>query len=139
MRKLTICLLLTTLALPALADSVIFSCTTTNKKAIRLTQQGNNLKYEFGSPGKSPDIAVSVPRSKAEYIGWSGVGRAISYSVTIPNGEYSYNVFHSIDRLTDEHAVEAGVNVLRGADEQFVNTVKCSNKAKIVNNIESLE
>ncbi len=138
MRKLTICLLLT-MALPALADSVIFSCTTTNKKSIRLTQQGNNLKYAFGTPGKSPDIAVSVPLSKTNYEPWNGVGRWITSSVTIPNGDYSYQVFYGADRLSDEHPISAGVNVLRGADEKYVNTVKCANKSKIVSNIDSLE
>lgn len=138
MRKLTLCLLLT-LALPALADSVIFSCNTTNKKNIRLTLQGNNLKYEFGTPGKSPDIAVSVPRSKTNYEPWNGIGSWMTSSVTIPNGDYSYQVFYGTNRMSDDHPVEAGVNVLRGVKQTYVNRVICSNKSRIVNNIDSLE
>lgn len=136
MRKLTIGLLLM-LALPVMADSVLFSCTTTNKKAIKVTQTGSKVKYVFGAAGKTPDLAFEVPRNKVKFDECIGTcGRYNSVSATIPNGQYAYALYYSVDRL-EGHGVDAGVHVSHG--EKYINTVKCSNKSRIINNLNELE
>ena len=136
MRKLTISLLLM-LALPVMADSVLFSCTTTNKKVIKVTQTGSSVKYAFGTAGKTPDLAFEVPRSKVELDECIGTcGRYNSISATIPNGLYAYTLYYSADRL-EGHGVDAGVHVSRG--EGYINSVKCANKSRIINNLNELE
>lgn len=55
-------------------------------------------------------------------VSW-GMGRYISYSVTIPSGTAKYEVFFSVDRLTEEHEIEAGTYVTVNA--QHVAIVNC--------------
>ncbi|OYV18842.1 MAG: hypothetical protein CG439_1123, partial [Methylococcaceae bacterium NSP1-2] len=47
-----------------------------------------------------------------------------------------YNVFWSADRFSDEHAIEAGVNVL--INNELVTTVNCAGE-NIVNNLEGID
>lgn len=55
-------------------------------------------------------------------VSW-GMGRYISYSVTIPSGTAKHEVFFSVDRLTEEHEIEAGIYVTVNA--QHVAIVNC--------------
>ncbi|MEQ1537083.1 MAG: hypothetical protein ABL923_14500 [Burkholderiaceae bacterium] len=114
----------------------IFSCTTAKGKLIEVCDAGKTITYSFGSPQTTPEIALNVPRDKATTFQWAGVGRYLSYSVDIPNGTTTYSVFSSMDRITEAHAMDAGVNVWEG--EKLLATVKCSGK-KMVNNLEGVD
>ncbi len=114
----------------------IFSCTTVKGKLIEVCDAGKSITYSFGSPLTQPEIVLNVPRDKATTYQWAGIGRYLSYSVDIPNVSTTYSVFVSMDRLTDAHAMEAGVNVWEG--EKLLASVKCSGK-KIVNNLEGVD
>ena len=61
----------------------------------------------------------------------------MSYSINIPNGNTNYNVFWAADKLTEEHAIEAGVNV--EVNKKLVATVKCVGEKNIIQNIEGIE
>jgi hypothetical protein len=61
----------------------------------------------------------------------------MSYAVSIPNGNTIYNVFWGVDRLSDEHPIEAGVNV--EINKKLEATVKCVGEKNIVQNIEGIE
>lgn len=78
---------------------------------------------------------VKASRDQASTYQWAGVGRSMSYAVDIPNGNTIYNVFWGVDRLTEEHAIEAGVNVFINKD--LVATVNCSGK-DVISNIEGV-
>jgi hypothetical protein len=113
----------------------LFFCTTTKDKQIELCDMGKTIDYSFGKAQEKPEITVQAPRDTASTYQWAGIGSAMSYSVDVPNGKTTYNVFWSADRLTDAHPIEAGVNVLNGKD--LVATVNCSGK-DIVNNLEGV-
>ncbi len=114
-RLLTVaaCALLTT---PAWADcdpgsATVFHCTTTKGKVLQLCDAGKTMVYSFGLPQRTPDIVLRVPRARASTWQWNGTGPSMSYSVNIPNGNTTYSVFWSVDRMTDEHPISAGVHV----------------------------
>ncbi len=77
-----------------------------------------------------------MPREQASTSQWNGVGRYISYAVDIPNADAVYSVFFGTDRLSNEHSIEAGVNVL--IKNNLAATVKCSGK-NITHNLEGLD
>lgn len=116
-------------------SKTIFSCMTTKGKQIEVCDAGKTISYSFGKPQEKPEIVVKVPRNQASTYQWEGVGRYMSYSVNIPNGNTVYSVFWGVDRLSEEHAVEAGVNV--ETNNKSVATVKCSEK-NIEQNIEGI-
>ncbi len=105
-------------------SKTLFRCTAQkNGKQIEVCDAGKTINYSFGKPGKKPDLSLSVPRADASTWQWNGVGRYMSYTVNIPNGDYVYRVFWGVDRLTDEHAVEAGVHVEKNGN--LLATVDC--------------
>ena len=103
----------------------VFQCTATNNKQIEVCDAGKTINYSFGKHGKKPELALSVPRDQATTFQWHGIGRYINYSVSIPNGSYTYTVYTSIDKLEENEAkgFEAGVMVEK-SDEHLV-TVIC--------------
>jgi hypothetical protein len=117
-------------------SKTLFSCITTKGKQIEVCDAGKTIDYSFGKPQGKPEIEVKVARDKASTFQWAGVGRTESYAIDIPNGKTTYNVFWGVDRLTEEHAIEAGVNVL--INKELVTTVNCSGK-DVVSNLEGVK
>lgn len=68
------------------ASKVIFSCTTTKGKTVEVCDAGSTIKYSFGKKGAPPEMALAIPRAAASTRQWDGMGRYMSYSVQIPNG-----------------------------------------------------
>ena len=117
-------------------SKTLFFCNTVKGKQIEVCDAGDTINYSFGKAKQTPEIAIKVPRDKASTYQWAGVGRSESYAVDIPNGKTTYNVFWGVDKMTDEHAIEAGVNVL--IDNELITTVKCAEK-DLVSNIEGVD
>jgi hypothetical protein len=106
-----------------LGSKTVFYCMTATGKAIEVCDAGKTIAYSFGKPRK-PEIVVKVQRNHASTSQWAGIGRYIAYAVDIPNGNATYSVYWGVDRLADEHPIEAGVNIL--IDDKMAATVKCS-------------
>ena len=102
----------------------VFYCRTTNNKTVEVCDLGTKISYSFGRAGRQPELALAVPRNQATSYQWQGIGRYMSYSVTIPNGNTKYEVFLSVDRLSDDHPLEAGINV--SVDDRHLATIECA-------------
>ena len=103
-------------------------------------RRGKTIDYSFGylgQPGAKPEIVVRTPRAEASTYQWQGIGRALSYSVQVPNGNALYRVYWSLDRLTENHPVDAGVEV--EISQKHVATVKCVGEKHIVQNIDGID
>ena len=116
-------------------SKTVFSCTTTKGKQIEVCDADKTIDYSFGKAQGKPEISIQVPRDQASTFQWAGIGSSISYAVDIPNKNTTYNVFWNADKNSEDHPVEAGVNVL--VNKELVATVNCSGK-DIVNNIEGV-
>lgn len=117
-------------------SKTIFSCLSTKGKLIQVCDSGKTIDYSFGKPNLPSEIIVHAPRSEVSTFQWKGFGRYISYAVEVPNGDTTYNVFWGMDRLTDAHSIDAGVNVM--VNNKYVATVKCVEEKNIVQNIEGI-
>lgn len=95
------------------------------------------IDYSFGKPGATPEIIVRAPRSDASTFQWQGVGRYLSYTVEVPNGNTTYSVFLGADRLSKRHAVDAGVSV--EVNKARVALVKSVGEKHIVQHIEGID
>ncbi len=59
--------------------------------------------YSYGPIGGAPDLFLSETIERVDFKPWSGVGTAISESVTFYNGDYAYDVGGGFDRpFSDE-------------------------------------
>lgn len=61
------------------------------------------VTYSYGPIGGTPDLFLSEPMERVDFEPWSGLGKAISESVTFYNGDYAYDVGGGFDRpFSDE-------------------------------------
>ena len=118
-------------------SETVFSCTTEKGKLIEVCDAKKTINYSFGKPTAKPEIVVRAPRNSVTTTQWAGMGRWMSYSVNIPNENTVYNVFWAVDRLADEHPIEAGVNVQ--INKQLVATVQCAGEQHIIQNIDGIK
>lgn len=58
--------------------------------------------YSYGPIGGAPDLFLSQSTERVDYEPWSGLGKAISESVTFYNGDYAYDVGGGFDRPFSE-------------------------------------
>ncbi|SKA67717.1 hypothetical protein SAMN02745130_00098 [Thiothrix eikelboomii] len=123
-------------ACPSGSETLFFCNTQKGNKQLEVCDAGKTISYSFGKKGQKPELAIAVPRSKASTWQWQGIGRYMSYSVNIPNSDYNYNVFWSVDRVTEEHAIEAGVNVEKKG--KLLTTLLCQEKG-LINNLEGVD
>lgn len=105
-------LLLLLCSTPALADNTtVFQCKTTNNKIVYVKLDHEKLYYRFRKLKATPELSFSIPKNKASTFQWKGWGNAISYTVNIPHGNITYTVYSSVNKLTEEQEVEAGIMV----------------------------
>lgn len=117
-------------AAPAAADSraeraaagseakELFFCTTEQGKVLSVTENGDRLRYSFGSPGGRPELVFENPRAEviARSPKWQGFGRYINRILVLENGGYRYDVYTALDRIDNDS--ESGVTVSRtGTDD----------------------
>lgn len=121
----------------AKGSTTIFSCLTAKGKLIQVCDSEKTIDYSFGRPNLSPEIIVHASRSEVSTFQWKGFGRYISYAVEVPNGDTTYSIFWGMDRLTDEHSIDAGVIV--EVNNKHIATVKCVGEKNIVQNIEGIK
>jgi hypothetical protein len=120
-------------SIAACPSKTIFSCTTTKGKAVEVCDSSKTVDYSFGKKGQKPEMALSVPRNAASTKQWEGIGRNMYYSVLIPNGKTTYEVFSSSDKSGEESAY--GIYVLVGGKE--VATINCK-PTTVTDNIEGV-
>ncbi len=118
-------------------SKTVFSCQTAKGKLIQVCDSGKTIDYSFGKPELAPEMVVRAPRNEASTFQWQGIGRYINYSVSIPHGNTVYSVFWSLDKLSESHAIEAGVNV--EVNKKLVATVPCVDGKRAVQNIEGID
>ena len=62
--------------------------------------------YSYGPVGGTPDLFLSEPVEHVDYEPWSGLGKAISESVTFYNGDFAYDVGGGFDRPFSEKEMQ---------------------------------
>jgi hypothetical protein len=102
-------------------SKTLFSCATQKSgKRIEVCATANTIQYSFGKPNAKPELVLSVPKSQASTYQWEGVGRSMTYSVNIPNGDTEYRVYSGAEKATEETpdgAVYAGVHVVKNGTQ----------------------
>lgn len=113
---------------------IIFFCSTKKGKIIEVCDKKSTIEYSFGKSTGKKDLTLNVPRDTVTTHQWDGMG-PMYFTVNIPNKNTVYSVYFSMDRMSEEHNVDAGVEVI--TDGKSVATVQCSDK--VVNNMEGVD
>ena len=83
----------------------------------------DELVYRFGRPD-APQIELSAPLSDGTFRPWNGIGRELTTSVRFTNGDHSYDVWWSADRLAADRPVSAGVTVFQS--DRYLAQIECA-------------
>ncbi|PZX12542.1 hypothetical protein [Celeribacter halophilus] len=93
-------------------QETVFACSLGAKHVeLCLTPAEGRVTYRFG-PERAPEIELTRDFDEITMQPWSGIGRSIWDRVTIPNGDYSYSLSWSYDKIDQE--VSGGIEVARG-------------------------
>jgi len=98
-------------------SETVLSCLVGGSQRLELCLSDTHASYLFGVPGEMAELALAEPIETIAHHPWMGVGRSIWESTTFRNGDYAYEVYISLDRLSEDHETESGVIVWRGEDE----------------------
>ncbi len=116
-------------------SKTLFSCKIKKSgKLLEVCDAGKTINYTFGKVDKKPELSLSVSRDKVSTYQWAGVGRYENYSVIIPSGEATYNVFWGVDKLAKGYPEDAGVTVEIKGEE--IARILCVNKTVVHNLID---
>ncbi len=112
---LALALLAPPAAMAACASQTIVSCPIGERRLEVCLEPSDPpaFSYAYGPPG-APELTLRAPLSAGTVMPWTGVGRSLWEAVAFRSGDYRYEVWHSIDRLTEDAPLEAGVTVLKG-------------------------
>lgn len=108
-----IALILALLPAPALAcTDAVLSCQI-GGKSLQICADAAALSYSFG-PKDQPELTLTAAMADGPVEPWPGVGGSIWETARFVNGETTYEVWISEDRNSDDHPMDAGVNVMKG-------------------------
>lgn len=91
---------------------------------------GGAASYAYGPKG-APELAVTQPLAQLQGTAWAGVGRSIWEEIVFFNGDVSYAVWHSMDRVAEGNPTAGGVLVTRG--DQTLADLQCREGTADVN------
>lgn len=116
--------------------NVIFSCMTNKGKTIEVCDNKTEIVYSFGKSATKPEITIVKKRNEVTTSQWNGMGSSMYYDVSIPNNTTIYKVYFSVDRMSDRHKIDAGVNVT--LNDKSIANVMCQEKG-LINNLEGVD
>jgi len=87
------------------------------KKTVSVCISGDSIFYEYGKTGAKPDLRLVENIRDVDHLPWPGIGRSIWNETTFYNAEYSYSIYMSMDRMSDEHPIDAGIVVAKAGKE----------------------
>tara|TARA_B100001057_G_scaffold142272_1_gene142002 strand:+ start:975 stop:2204 length:1230 start_codon:yes stop_codon:yes gene_type:complete len=97
---------------PAAHWTELFQCTfEKGTKIATVCGAQGKARYRFGRKSKLPDLILQS-NLKDIYVPWMGVGRYMSENITFADKDVSYRVYTSLDRLSEDLELQAGIDVI---------------------------
>ncbi|GEM_PF-978449 len=81
------------------ANDLIFKCKFKNSKQVSLYKKSSSIIYSFGKPNSKPELQLQKKRDEIDTNLENLSGRYATNSIKIKNGNYSYKLTTSVDRI----------------------------------------
>lgn len=103
------------------AETNVMSCQLQNGREVKVTWEGNYLKYAYGKPGKSPELALPTVPGTLKDVHFGAVSFASSEAVyyRFSSGKYDYVTYFS--ERNDGTVSNLGVF----KDKKLIKQIKC--------------
>ena len=112
---------------PAAHWKELFQCTfAKGTKIATVCGAQGQARYRFGRKNKVPDLTLQSDL-KEIYVPWMGVGRYMSENITFSNADVSYRVYTSLDRLSEDLELRAGIDVI--VSDQIIASLTCDTES----------
>jgi len=83
-------------------------------------------RYRFGRKNKIPELTLQS-NLKDIYVPWMGTGRYMSENITFANKDIAYRVYTSLDRLSEDLELQAGIDVI--LSNQIIASLTCDTES----------
>jgi hypothetical protein len=124
MRALMLLVLVPMPVFAACEGATLVSCPVGGNQ-LQVCNEGDLLTYSFGPPG-APDLQLAS-RPEAAYTPWNGIGRTLWETITFTNGNVTYEVVFSVDRMDENTKPDWGVVVQDG--DAIIANLTCDSQA----------
>ena len=112
---------------PASHWTELFHCTfAKGTKIATVCGAQGQARYRFGGKNKVPDLTLQSDL-KDIYVPWMGVGRYMSENITFMKKDVNYRVYTSLDRLSEDLEVQAGIDVI--VSDQIIASLTCDTES----------
>ena len=105
------------------ANDLIFKCDIKNHKQINLHAKSGDVIYSFGKFGEKPELELSRKKKQIETNFGNLSGRYATNSIIIRNGNYSYRLTTSVDRIADIQEPSTSLTVMK--NDKDLTTLQC--------------
>lgn len=113
----------------ASANDLIFKCEFKNHKQIYMHKSDDNVIYSFGKKEDKPEIELIRKRQQLETNFENLSGRYATNTIIIKNGNYSYRLTTSVDRISDFQEPSTSLTVMKG--EKDLTALQCIKGSEI--------
>ncbi len=93
-------------------QDLLFHCAFDNQKSLALCLSGTTINYTFGANINRPELSLERDFARVDYTPYSWASNTIFESVTLYNGDTSYEVFSTLPRGENMGAAEGGITVI---------------------------
>lgn len=107
----------------ASANDLIFKCDVKNHKQINLHAKSDDIIYSFGRIGEKAEIELPRKKQQVETNFGNLSGRYATNSIIIRNGNYSYRLTTSIDRIANIQEPSTSLTVMK--NDKDLTTLQC--------------
>lgn len=121
--------MLTTLSFHASANSLIFKCETKGHKQINLYKISDSIVYTFGKSGSKPEIKLIRKKENLAMNFENLSGRYATNTIEIKNGNYSYRLTTSVDRIASEQEPTTSLTVIKNGND--LTSIQCLKGSEI--------
>lgn len=111
----------------------LFSCKTKSKKFLELHKQDNMITYKFGEINLPPELGLKKSSDEVELLIGNASGSELTNSITFANGEYTYTVISSINKVADVQEPKHGILVKKNSSYlTYISCISASVKGSLL-------
>lgn len=104
-------------------ENPLFSCKTKSNKAFELHKQDNAILYKFGKINYPPELELKKPSDEVQIVIGNASGSELTNSISFVNGEYSYTLISSVNKIADVQEPTHGILVKKNSN--YLTYISC--------------
>ncbi|AZZ43715.1 hypothetical protein C1896_01495 [Pseudomonadaceae bacterium SI-3] len=101
----------------------LFSCKTKSNKFLELHKQDNTITYKFGKINSQPELELKKSLDEVEILIGNASGSELTNSISFANGEYTYTVISSVNKVADVQEPKHGILVKKNSN--YLTYISC--------------